>query len=103
MVKKRKSDKRVAKEREDGHKRIEEKIIKKEDKNLEEGMIARDEALKAAGIKQEYNYADHQHIYNYANDRDGALPSKLSDIKSLNANCALILKMATLDANEIGG
>ena len=72
MVKKRKSDKRVAMEREDGHKLIEEKIIKKEEKKLEEGMIAREDALKAAGIKQEYNYADHQHIYNYADDGAGA-------------------------------
>jgi len=72
MVKKRKSDTRVAKEREDGHKRIEEKIIKKEEKKLEEGMIAREVALKGAGIKCEYNFADHQYIYNFSNDRDGA-------------------------------
>ena len=72
MPKKRKSDTRLAKEREGGQKRIQEKIIKREEKKLEEGMIAREDALKNAGIKQEYNYADHQHIYNYGDDRDVA-------------------------------
>jgi hypothetical protein len=72
MPKKRKSDTRLEKEREGGHKRLQEKIIKREEKKLEEGMIAREDALKNAGIKQEYNYADHQHIYNSAGDRDVA-------------------------------
>jgi len=72
MPKKRKSDTRLEKEREGGHKRLQEKIIKREEKKLEEGMIAREDALKNAWIKQEYNYADHQHIYNSAGDRDVA-------------------------------
>ena len=77
--KKRKSVKRMKKEREEQHKRLEAKIIKKEEMKLNEGMIAREDALKEAGIKQEYNYADHQHIYNYADDREGAPIETIGD------------------------
>jgi hypothetical protein len=83
MVKKRKSDSLVEKQRNGiHHERMENFINKKEEEKLEKGMIAREDALKAAGIKQEYNYADHQHIYNYADDRDGA------PIKTLGYNIA---------------
>ena len=80
MPKKRKSDTRLAKERAGGQKRLQEKIIKREEKKLEEGMIALEDALKKnAGIKQEYNYADHQHIYNSAGDRDVAPIETIGD------------------------
>ena len=99
MAKKRKSDKRVAKEREDGHKRIEDKIIKKEAKKLEDGMIARQDALERAGIKCEYNFADHQHIYAYSNDRDGAPIETIGD-KIVKCKRCYLLKDGNLPKEQ---
>ena len=90
MAKKRKSDKRVEKEREDGHKRIEDKIIKKEEKKLEEGMVARQVALNDLGIKREYNFADHQGIYAYSNDREGAPIKTIGDKIAKCKRCYLL-------------
>ena len=99
MAKKRKSDKRVAKEREDGHKRIEDKIIKKEEKKLEVGMVDRQVALERAGIKCEYNFADHQHIYAYSNDRDGAPIETIGD-KIVKCKRCYLLKDGNLPKEQ---
>jgi hypothetical protein len=99
MAKKRKSDNRLAKEREEGHKRIEQKIIKKEQKKLEEGMIAREKALGDAGVKQEYNYVDHQHIYNYGNDNEGAPIETIGDKIAKCKKCGY-LKDGTLPEDK---
>ena len=91
MVKKRKSDSLVEKQRAGiHHERMENFINKKEEKKLEEGMVARQVKLEAAGDKCKYNFADHQHIYAYSNDRDGAAIKTIGDKIAKCKRCSFL-------------
>ena len=79
MVKNRNSHKQLEKKREGKNERITEFNNNKAGEMLEKGMTAREDALKEAGIMQEYNFGDHQHIYNYADDCGGAPIETIGD------------------------
>ena len=71
MVKNYNSSKQLEKKREGENERITEFNNNKAGEMLEKGMAARKDVLKEAGIMQEYNFEDHQHIYNYADEWSG--------------------------------
>ena len=79
MVKNYNSSKQLEKKREGENERITEFNNNKAGEMLEKGMAARKDVLKEAGIMQEYNFEDHQHIYNYADDCEGAPIETIGD------------------------
>ena len=87
MVKNYNFSKQLEKKREGENERITEFNNKKAGVMLEKGMAARKDALKEAGIMQEYNFEDHQHIYNYADDCEGAPIETIGDYIVRGSNC----------------
>ena len=66
MVKKRKSSNQCEKDREDNRKRMSTFAQKKMEEQDAMESQARQQALKKLGVTQEFDYADHVEVYNYA-------------------------------------